>query len=63
MQCVWGVWVVTFIGWRCICLDFSSFLAVKMRRAAVRGQNEFHVNVFAEFSYEEVHPCIALIDK
>lgn len=62
MQCGRGVWAVKFICWRCLYLEFSSFLAVKVSRAAVWGENEMHTSVFEELSYKEVHPCIALFD-
>lgn len=62
MQCGRGVWAVMFICWRCLYLEFSSFLAFKVTRAAVWGENEMHTNVFEELSYKEVHPCIALFD-
>lgn len=40
--------------WKCIYLDFSYILAVKVRTATVLGQNELRSNVFAQlFSSEE----------
>lgn len=62
MQYGSGVWAVMLICWKCIYLDFSSFLAVKVSRAAVQGKSEIHVKVFAETSHKEIHPCIALFD-
>lgn len=62
MQYGSGVWAVMFISWKCIYSDFSSFLAVKVSRAAVQDKSEIHTNIFAEIYHKEIHPCIALFD-